>query len=123
TVLVLSIDLSYLIVDDYFHFFFILLLVGLFSRVYLYVSYRQTLEIIIFSLESHISLLKELLLDDAFYVKVHIYDYDTKRLHLFLTMYNGKDERVATYEVIMIGVSRVTRRSMSLPQAILEKIE
>ena len=47
------------------------------------------------------------MLDDAFYVKVHIYDYDAKRVHLFLTMYNDNDERIATYEVIMIGVSKL----------------
>ena len=109
--------------DAQYYSIFSDVVVGFFESVDLYVSYRQTHEITIFSLESHISFLKELLLDDAFYVKVHIYDYDTKRVRLFLTMYNGKDERVATYEVIMIGVSRVTRRSMSFPQAILDKIE
>ena len=74
-------------------------------------------------MEAHISFLKELVLDDDFYVKVHIYDYDAKRVHLFLTMYNDNDERIATYEVIMIGVSKVTRRSMAFPQPILEKIQ
>ena len=67
--------------------------------------------------------LKELLLDESFYIKVHIYDYDAKRVHLFLTMYNSNDERNATYEAIMMGVGNETRRSMDFPKPIQEKIK
>ena len=109
--------------DAQYYSIFSDVVVGFFESVDLYVSYRQTHEITIFSLEAHISFLKELVLEDDFYVKVHIYDYDAKRVHLFLTMYNDNDERIATYEVIMIGVSKVTRRSMAFPQPIIEKIQ
>ncbi|MDK9877605.1 MAG: thioesterase family protein [Staphylococcus equorum] len=97
--------------------------VGFFESADLSISYRPNQEVTIFSMEAHISFLKELLLDDSFYIKVRIYDYDAKRVHLFLTMYNQQDERNATYEVIMMGVSNQTRRSMNFPQPVYDKIK
>lgn len=97
--------------------------VGFFESVDLSISYRPDQEITIFSIEAHISFLNELLLDDQFYIKFHIHDYDAKRVHLFLTMYNEQDECTATYEVIMMGVSHHTRRSMNFPEPVYDKIK
>lgn len=96
--------------------------VGFFDSIDFTVSYRQNQAATIFSVEAHISFLKELLLDEAFYIKPYIYDYDQKRVHLFLTMYNIQNERIATYEVIMMCVDNQTRRSTTFPEAIYEKI-
>ena len=109
--------------DAQYYSIFSDVVVGFFESVDLYVSYRQTHEITIFSLEAHISFLKELVLDDAFYVKVHIYDYDAKRVHLFLSMYNALDEPIATYEIIMMAVNYQTRKSTIFPEDILTTIQ
>lgn len=95
--------------------------VGFFESVDFSTDYRHSQDVTMFSVEAHISFLKELLLNESFYIKVHIYDYDAKRVHLFLTMYNSKDERNATYEAIMMGVGNETRRSMDFPMPIQEK--
>lgn len=97
--------------------------VGFFDSIDFTVLYRQNQAVTIFSVEAHISFLKELLLDEAFYIKPYIYDYDQKRVHLFLTMYNLQNERIATYEVIMMCVDNQTRRSTTFPKAIYEKIK
>lgn len=97
--------------------------VGFFESIDFSTDYRHSQDVTMFSVEAHISFLKELLLDESFYIKVHIYDYDAKRVHLFLTMYNSNDERNATYEAIMMGVGNETRRSMDFPKPIQEKIK
>lgn len=97
--------------------------VGFFDSIDFTVSYRQNQAVTIFSVEAHIFFLKELLLDETFYIKPYIYDYDQKRVHLFLTMYNLQNERIATYEVIMMCVDNQTRRSTTFPKAIYEKIK
>ncbi|MCD8821889.1 thioesterase family protein [Staphylococcus gallinarum] len=96
--------------------------VDFFKSVGLSTDYRNDLNITTFSLEAHISFLKELLVHEKFYIKAHIYDYDYKRVHLFLTMYNDEDERCATYEVIMMGVDFQTRKSTPFPDEVFDKI-
>ena len=96
--------------------------VDFFRSIDFSISYRQNQEITIFSIEAHVSFLNELLLNETFYIKSHLYDYDEKRVHLFLTMYNEHDERAATYEVMMRAVNNRTRRSATFPDEIYEKI-
>ncbi|RIN38057.1 thioesterase [Staphylococcus succinus] len=109
--------------DAQYYSIFSYAVVGFFDSIDFTVSYRQNQAVTIFSVEAHISFLKELLLDETFYIKPYIYDYDQKRVHLFLTMYNLQNERIATYEVIMMCVDNQTRRSTTFPKAIYEKIK
>lgn len=96
---------------------------GFFASLGFSREYRQSQEVTMFTIEAHISFLKELILDEAFYIKVHIYNYDAKRVHLFLNMYNNQDEHNATYEVMMMGVSNQQRKSMNFPEPIQAKIK
>ncbi|MCG7339082.1 thioesterase family protein [Staphylococcus sp. ACRSN] len=96
--------------------------VGFFESVELSKDYRNDLNVTIFSLEAHISFLKELLVEEPFYIKVQLHDFDEKRVHLFLTMYNTNDERCATYEVMMMAVDFQTRKSTTFPTEVYEKI-
>ena len=97
--------------------------VAFFEAMDFSVSRRKDQNITIFSLEAHITFLKELLLDESFYVQPHIYDYDAKRVHLFLSMYNALDEPIATYEIIMMAVNYQTRKSTIFPEDILTTIQ
>ena len=97
--------------------------VKLFENMGFTIEYRQNNECTVFSLESHLSFLQELQVNERFYIDPYIYDYDHKRIHLFLTMYNEKDERAATYEVMMMAVSNYERKSMNFPQEVIEKFE
>ncbi|WP_436865539.1 thioesterase family protein [Staphylococcus pseudoxylosus] len=96
---------------------------GFLEHVDFSTDYRHSQDVTIFNVEAHISYLKELLLHDAFYIKVHIYNYDAKRIHLFLTMYNANNEPTATYEAMMMGVSNHTRSSTEFPVPIQEKLK
>lgn len=83
---------------------------------------REDLPVTVFNLESHISFLKELRLGDSFYVRPYIYDFDAKRTHLILVMFNEQDEKIATYEVMMISVSNETRKSAPFPDKVYQTI-
>lgn len=95
---------------------------GFFESVGLSTDYRKDLNVTIFSLEAHISFLKELLVHEKFHIKARLYDYDYKRVHLFLTMYNDNDNQCATYEVMMMGVDFQTRKSTPFPDVVYNKI-
>ena len=48
----------------------------------------KTLHYTVFTLENHLTFLKEMKLDEDISIKVHLYDYDSKRLHVFMEMLN-----------------------------------
>lgn len=97
--------------------------VGFFAEMGFSIDYRQKHETTIFNLEAHITFLKEMVLDEAFKVEVFVYDFDVKRVHFFLKMFNQDNVLCATYEVIMMAVNNETRRSSVFPEFVYGNIE
>ncbi|MHD0398710.1 thioesterase family protein [Staphylococcus simulans] len=97
--------------------------VGFFAEMGFSIDYRQKHDTTIFNLEAHITFLKEMLLDETFTVEVHVYDYDKKRVHFFLKMFNQDQVPTATYEVIMMAVDNKQRRSSAFPEFVLDNIK
>lgn len=64
----------------------------------------QRLQYTIFTLENHITFLKEMKEDENIQVKVHLYDYDSKRVHVYMEMFNKDDICSAIYEVMLMGI-------------------
>lgn len=83
----------------------------------------QRLQYTIFTLENHITFLKEMKEDENIQVKVHLYDYDSKRVHVYMEMFNKDDICSAIYEVMLMGIDINTNRSAPFPEQILESIE
>lgn len=83
----------------------------------------QSLHYTIFTLENHITFLKEMKKYEPIEVRVSLYDYDSKRLHIFMEMLNDDMICSAVYEVMLMGIDINTNRSAPFPEQILESIE
>jgi len=70
----------------------------------------------VFVVETHVTYLQEVMLDDRLKVTTRIIDSDEKRLHVFHAMYqDGADDVVATGEFMILHVDLATRRSSPFP--------
>jgi acyl-CoA thioester hydrolase len=76
-----------------------------------------------FTLEAHISYLRELHVDDTVIIATHILDFDAKRLHYVQTMRHATDGWIACItENIVMHVDMATKKSSPMPADVLEKI-
>lgn len=86
-------------------------------------SERKQLNYTIFTLEEHTTFLSQLKLNDAYTIAIYLYNYDYKRVHFFLMMYNQKGKIVATNEQMMMGIDRQTERSAAFPESYVSQIK
>ncbi|MBI5974872.1 thioesterase family protein [Staphylococcus canis] len=77
----------------------------------------------VFTLEHHLTFLKEMKQSEPITVRVQLYDYDAKRLHVFMSMYNEENELTATYEVMLMGIDTVTGRPAPFKETMFQAIE
>lgn len=85
---------------------------------------RDARQYTVFTLETHISYLKELKKGTPFKIEVAIYDMDDKRIHFFLTLINeNTNETCATAETMMMGMSRKTQKPAPFPDDIFALIQ
>ena len=77
----------------------------------------------LYTLELHLRYLREAHEGAALAVEVQLLDDDAKRLHLFAAM-RAPDTgaRLATGEVMLMGIDRATGRSAPFPAAIAERV-
>ena len=86
-------------------------------------AYMRTQHGSSFTLEAHISYLRELRLGDGLRITFQLLDYDTKRLHYFLSMYHEKQNYLAaTSEQLCLHVDMTQRRGAPFPPQMLAKI-
>ena len=77
-----------------------------------------------FTLEVHVSYLRELHVDDTLTVATHILDFDSKRLHYVQTMQHAMQGWTACItENMIMHVDMATKKSAAMPADILEKIK
>ena len=78
-----------------------------------YIEQRRTST---FTLEMHVSYIRELHLGDPLRLNCQLLDFDTKRVHYFLHMHHAEDDYLAAVsEQIMVHVDLETRRSSEFP--------
>ena len=76
-----------------------------------------------FTLEQHVTYLRELKLGDPILITCQLLDYDSKRLHCFLNMYHAdEDFLAATSEQLLMHVNLEIRRSSVLPNAAIDNL-
>ena len=76
-----------------------------------------------FTLEAHISYLRELTVADPVRIATQILDFDSKRLHYVQSMHHATEHWVACItENIVIHVDLTSKKSSPFPAGVLEKI-
>ncbi|HSG90479.1 MAG TPA: thioesterase family protein [Pseudomonadales bacterium] len=76
----------------------------------------------LFTLEAHVTYVRELASDDPLRITWQLLDFDGKRLHFFETMHHGEEGWLAaTSEQIAIHVDMNARRAAPFPDTLLER--
>src|SRR5699024_1172916 len=83
----------------------------------------EQLNYTVFTLENHVMYLKEIKVNEPITTHIELYNYDTKRLHVFMTLTDANQSRCATYEVMLMGIDTNTDRPEVFPETIREAIE
>ena len=82
-------------------------------------EYRRENAYTTFALESHVTYLRELLLDAPVRVTTQLLDFDGKRAHYFHHMYHAEEGYLAaTNELISMHIDSTARRSTPFPEHI-----
>jgi len=77
-----------------------------------------------FTVESHLSHLREALLDDRLSVTTQLLDYDARRLHVFHSLWReGDGALLATAEQLFLHVDTVARRAAPAGAAVLARVQ
>jgi acyl-CoA thioester hydrolase len=94
-----------------------------FDLVGLGADYLKTANCSFFTLEAHITYLRELHAGDPVRVNVQFLDYDAKRVHYVEEMYHAEEGWLACVsEHMIIHVDMSSKRTSPFPPQILEKI-
>jgi acyl-CoA thioesterase FadM len=89
-------------------------------------AYRSRTSCAIYTLEAHLRYINEILFGDRLSIRYRIVDFDSKRLHLLLLMFDRAQVMAATYEGVLIHVRQhpdEKPRSAELEPSILKQIE
>ena len=87
-------------------------------------SYLRTSQGSSFTLEVHVTYLREVKLGDPLRVTFQLLDVDSKRMHYFGQMYHAREGYLAaTSEQISLHVDMTTRRGAPYPAAIKAKLD
>lgn len=83
----------------------------------------EQLKYTIFTLENHVMYLKEIKVNESITVTVELFDFDAKRLHVFMTLKNEQNDRCATYEVMLMGMDTESNKPKPFPETIRKSVE
>jgi acyl-CoA thioester hydrolase len=76
-----------------------------------------------FTLEAHVSYLRELKVTDQVRIATQILDFDSKRLHYVQTMHHATNDWISCVtEIIVMHVNLTSKKSSPFPADVLEKI-
>lgn len=77
----------------------------------------------LFVVESHFTYQRELLAGDRLAIRLQLLDRDRKRIHCFMELYNEDGGFLAaTSEQIAVHVDLETRKSLSMPAPVIERL-
>lgn len=77
----------------------------------------------IFTLENHTVYLKEVKENTKITGEVILHDFDNKKLHLFISLYDDAGDLCATYEVMLLGLNQTSGRPDVFPTEIFRDID
>jgi len=83
---------------------------------------RQATGSSVFVAESHVTYVNEVMEGETVRVSFHIIGHDSKRLHMFLSMYREDGELAATTELMILHVNLNNRKVCSFPDHVLDQI-
>ena len=87
-------------------------------------DYRGRTQRSVFTLENHVSYLRELLQGEAFYCTTQLIDCDAKRIHYFQHLYHaGREELAATCEAILLHMDMNQRRAATFEPGIDARLQ
>ncbi len=86
-------------------------------------QFRETEKYSIYTLETHLVYLNEMLENQPFFVRMQLLDYSDKLIHIFFTMENEEGVRFATSEQMLMGVDMTKGKGAPLPDNIKQTIE
>jgi acyl-CoA thioester hydrolase len=85
-------------------------------------EYRDSTGCTTFALESHISYLRELKLDEPYEIHTQLIDHDEKRIHFFHYMVHADEGYLAaTIEILSMHIDRSGPKAVPLPPAIAQR--
>ena len=89
------------------------------ERIGLDQEFRDSSECSVFVVEAHTTYKKEVMEGAMLSVSTQVLGFDAKRIHLFHRMIsNGKNDTVATNELMLLYVSMKSRRTARMPEKI-----
>jgi len=87
-------------------------------------EYVQTRDASFYTMEAHVTYLRELMLESPVRLTLQLLDYDAKRCHVFLQMYHADQGYLAaTSEMMFMHVDMVAKKSAPFPDDVLEKLK
>lgn len=86
-------------------------------------DYRGRSGMSLYTLEVHVSYLREVRREEPLVVTTRLLDLDHKRAHLFHAMHHGADDGLlATEEVMMLNVDTAKARSAPFPEGVAARL-
>lgn len=86
-------------------------------------AYRKANASTTFALESHLNFLREVHEGDELRFEARLIDFDAKRLHFYMEMFHvGEGYCAASFESLSTNISRETRRTAPMTDALLERL-
>jgi len=77
----------------------------------------------LFTVETHLCHLREVVRDDPIELTLQLLDHDAKRLHVFHAMRHARtDETIATAEQMLLHVDTATGRTAPMPSYLTERV-
>lgn len=88
-----------------------------------YTAYREQTNCTVYTVETHISYLKELKEHDPLEVTCQLVAYDKKRIHIYLEMFHASERYLAaTYETLLLHVDQTIVRVAPMPEEVSQKL-
>lgn len=86
-------------------------------------SYSAAHGCAMFVVESHFTYQREVVAGDPLVIRLQLLDRDRKRIHVFLEIYHETEQfLVATSEQIAVHVDLGSRKSLSMPAAVMDQL-
>jgi len=87
-------------------------------------AYRKSTNCTLYTVEAHVTYLREVKVDTNLRFESYVLGVDTKRLHLFHTMINADEEYVAaTHELMLLHVDQTIGRTAPMPEDMLARTQ
>lgn len=94
------------------------------EQVGLYTAYRLATGCTVYTVETHISYLKELKEGAPLEVTWQLIAFDARRLHIYLEMRHAAESFVAaTYETLFLHVNQALMRVAPIPQEVMARLQ